>query len=98
MGRTDDVSLDGQRFLMVEEISAAEKRPQSPRIILVQNWFEELKRLVRRTERLAPTPLRPRAFVLRKPKQPDALRRVVSIRAPVALGCLKSPMKRYSRR
>jgi hypothetical protein len=31
---------------MVKDISAADERPQSPRIILVQNWFEELKRLV----------------------------------------------------
>ena len=41
-----DVSADGQRFLMVKETSDADERPPSPRIILVQNWFEELKRLV----------------------------------------------------
>jgi serine/threonine-protein kinase len=39
-----DVSLDGQRFLMVK---LGERKP-SPvtELILVQNWFEELKRLV----------------------------------------------------
>jgi Tol biopolymer transport system component len=39
-----DLSLDSQRFLMVKE----EKRKPSPatEMILVQNWFEELKRLV----------------------------------------------------
>ena len=45
LGRMYDVSLDGQRFLMVKESSRPE-RPLSPRMILVQNWFEELKRLV----------------------------------------------------
>jgi serine/threonine-protein kinase len=41
-GRTYDVSPDGRRFLMV-------KRPAnraSPQIVIVQNWFEELRRLV----------------------------------------------------
>jgi serine/threonine-protein kinase len=45
-GRMYDVSADGQRFLMIKEISGADERPTSARIILVQNWFEELKRLV----------------------------------------------------
>ena len=45
-GRMYDVSADGQRFLMIKEISGADERPPSARIILVQNWFEELKRLV----------------------------------------------------
>ena len=42
--RCYDLSLDGQRFLMVKE----EKRKSTPvtEMILVQNWFEELKRLV----------------------------------------------------
>jgi hypothetical protein len=39
-----DVTPDGQRFLMVREV------PQQPgrvsQIVLVQNWLEELKRLV----------------------------------------------------
>ena len=45
-GRMYDVSADGQRFLMIKESSGADERPPSARIILVQNWFEELKRLV----------------------------------------------------
>jgi hypothetical protein len=37
-----DISLDGQRFLMVKD---EERKPQPvTEIILVQNWFEELKR------------------------------------------------------
>jgi serine/threonine-protein kinase len=42
--RTYDLSLDGQRFLMVK----LEQRKPTPvtEMILVQNWFEELKRLV----------------------------------------------------
>jgi serine/threonine-protein kinase len=42
-GRTYDVSPDGRRFLMIKE--ATQDKPQAP-IILVQNWQEELKRLV----------------------------------------------------
>lgn len=43
-GRTYDVTPDGRRFLMVEE----KERPpiKATQMILVQNWFEELKRLV----------------------------------------------------
>jgi hypothetical protein len=42
--RAYDLSLDSQRFLMVKE----EQRKPSPatEMVLVQNWFEELKRLV----------------------------------------------------
>ena len=43
-GRNYDVSLDGQRFLAIKEYAADEAT--SPQIILVQNWFEELRRLV----------------------------------------------------
>jgi dipeptidyl aminopeptidase/acylaminoacyl peptidase len=58
--RMYDVRRDGQQFLMIKEISpsrasprsvaasGADERPRSARIILVQNWFEELKRLVPR--------------------------------------------------
>ena len=45
-GRMYDVSADGQQFLMIKETSVADERPSSARIALVQNWFEELKRLV----------------------------------------------------
>jgi hypothetical protein len=38
-----DVSLDGRRFLTVKSLTSEEAAPQ---IIIVQNWFEELKRLV----------------------------------------------------
>ena len=39
-----DISPDDQRFLMVKR----EERPLKPvtEIVIVQNWFEELKRLV----------------------------------------------------
>jgi Tol biopolymer transport system component len=46
VGRMYDVSADDQRFLMLKVTGGADERPQSIRIILVQNWFEELKRLV----------------------------------------------------
>ncbi len=37
------MSLDGQRFLMVKQ---GERKPQPmTEMILVQNWFEELKRI-----------------------------------------------------
>jgi len=42
--RSYDLSKDGQRFLMVK----MQQRKPTPvtELILVQNWFEELKRLV----------------------------------------------------
>ena len=42
--RTYDVATDGQRFLMIKQ--TLETGDTAPRIILVQNWLEELKRLV----------------------------------------------------
>jgi serine/threonine-protein kinase len=45
-GRGYDVSPDGRRFLMIKEgASSGDATPQA-QIILIQNWFEELKRLV----------------------------------------------------
>ena len=42
--RAWDLSPDGKRFLMVKN---EERKPQPvTEMILVQNWFEELKRLV----------------------------------------------------
>ena len=41
-GRTYDISPDGERFLMIKESAGGD----STELILVQNWFEELKRLV----------------------------------------------------
>ena len=43
-GRTYDISPDGERFLMIKESGSDEI--SSTEFILVQNWFEELKRLV----------------------------------------------------
>jgi hypothetical protein len=55
-GRTYDVSQNGKQFLMIKEGSVENARPgatarqgESPpsaRLVLVQHWFEELKRLV----------------------------------------------------
>ena len=39
--RSYDVSVDGKRFLMVKESPA-----DAPRIVVVQNWLEELKQRV----------------------------------------------------
>ena len=41
--RSYDVNGDGQRFLMVKE---SKEKPSAPRLIVVLNWLEELKRLV----------------------------------------------------
>jgi Tol biopolymer transport system component len=46
LGRMYDVSADGQQCLRIKESSGAEEHPPTARIILVQNWSEELKRLV----------------------------------------------------
>ena len=44
-GRSYDVMPDGQRFLMIKE-GTPEESGVPPSLILVQNWFEELRRLV----------------------------------------------------
>ena len=41
--RTYDVSLDGRRFLMIKSDNVQAASPPPERIVLVQNWFEELK-------------------------------------------------------
>jgi hypothetical protein len=41
-GRTYDVTPDGQRFLMIKSKATG----ATNRIIVVENWFEELKRRV----------------------------------------------------
>ena len=43
MGTQYDVSLDGERFLM---LAPATEDPEGHRIAVIENWFEELKRLV----------------------------------------------------
>jgi hypothetical protein len=40
-----DVSPDGQRFLMIKN-AEADAKVSPPQIIVVQNWDQELKRLV----------------------------------------------------
>jgi hypothetical protein len=44
-GRTYDVSPDGRRFLVIKQ-AAIDAGAAAAGIIVVQNWFEELKRLV----------------------------------------------------
>jgi serine/threonine-protein kinase len=43
-GRTYDVSPDDRRFLMIKQGSGEQVAP--PQIVIVQNWLEELNRLV----------------------------------------------------
>ncbi len=43
-GWSYDISPDGERFLMIKDVSSDGTSPQE--LILVQNWFEELERLV----------------------------------------------------
>jgi hypothetical protein len=43
LDRNYDISPDGQRFLMMKQ---AEQTSAPSQIIVVENWFEELKRLV----------------------------------------------------
>ena len=44
-GRTYDISPDGKRFLMIKEGGPGDET-EATQLILVLNWFEELKRLV----------------------------------------------------
>ena len=44
-GRTYDVSPNGERFLMIKDSGASDETPPAE-LILVQNWFGELERLV----------------------------------------------------
>ena len=46
IGRTYDISSDGQRFLMIKEGGGTDQTAAPPQIIVVQHWTEELKRLV----------------------------------------------------
>jgi serine/threonine protein kinase len=45
-GRMYDVSSDGQRFLVIKPAANDRTAAAPPSIVVVQNWFEELKRLV----------------------------------------------------
>src|SRR6266850_2295783 len=44
--RMYDVSPDGQQFLMIKEASSTNQTAAPPSLVIVQNWQEELKRLV----------------------------------------------------
>jgi len=46
-GRVYDVGPDGQRFLMIQQTDPV-SQPPITHVVLVQNWLEELKRLVPR--------------------------------------------------
>ncbi len=46
LSRTYDVSPDGKRFLMLKNADAPAQTSVAPRIVIVQNWHEELRRLV----------------------------------------------------
>ena len=46
-GRTYDVAPDGRRFLMIQQRDSAPQPPVT-HVVLIQNWLEELKRLVPR--------------------------------------------------
>ena len=41
-----DVSPNGQRFLMIREAAATDGLPEQPTVVFVENWFDELQRLV----------------------------------------------------
>ncbi len=45
LGRTYDISPDGKRFLMIKEGGPGDET-EPTQLILVQNWLDELKRLV----------------------------------------------------
>ena len=45
-GRSYDVAPDGQRFLMIKAGDPSDESSSAPELIIVENWFEELKRLV----------------------------------------------------
>jgi hypothetical protein len=46
-GRTYDVSPDGKRFLMIKDANTPSQASAPTSIVVVRNWVEELKRLVR---------------------------------------------------
>ena len=44
--RMYDIAPDGQQFLMIKPGGESDQTSKPPSIIVVQNWLEELKRLV----------------------------------------------------
>jgi hypothetical protein len=51
-GRTYDISRDGRRFLMIKDVALDQS--SAPTILVVQGWFEELRRACRRNRRSVP--------------------------------------------
>ena len=45
-GRTYDIAPNGRRFLMIKAGDSADQRAVPTSLVVVQNWREELKRLV----------------------------------------------------
>ena len=45
-GRNWDISPDGRRFLMLKNVGQSGEDAPPPQITVVQNWFDELQRLV----------------------------------------------------
>jgi hypothetical protein len=45
-GRTYDIAPDGKRFLMIKAGGSADQTAVPMSLVVVQNWLEELKRLV----------------------------------------------------
>jgi serine/threonine-protein kinase len=45
-GRTYEVSLDGQRFLLIKEARSQDQPATPPQLVVVEHWLDELKRLV----------------------------------------------------
>lgn len=43
VGRTYDISSDGQRFLVVKSAAGSSQTAEPPRLVVVQGWNEELK-------------------------------------------------------
>jgi len=46
LGRTYDVSPDGRRFLMIKPDAGEDSTAAPTSLVVVQNWDQELKRLV----------------------------------------------------
>ena len=42
LGRTWDISADGERFLMVKSAAATEEATANGQIVIVENWHQEL--------------------------------------------------------
>lgn len=45
-GRNWDIAPDGQRFLLTRPSGSTDAAGGGPRVVIVQNWFTELERLL----------------------------------------------------